>query len=868
MQQLTRLSVHASGVVLATAFALSVFAGYLSLTQLGFTSDTTGLIEQDKPFRVHYDEFKEAFPQLVQTILLVVDAEDPAALEETSKALINTLNREPELFPVVFLAEEHPFFKQNGLLFLEIEELEEIVEKLAEAQPALTTIAADPSLIGLLKLFDLGLDALEEENDIPPGFTRLATEIARTARAVEQNSVPSLQWTNTLLAANDAKFRNIIVIQPRLDLASSSAGRAAVKRLRNIAASPPFSNDPRITIRTTGRVALSYDELEAVREGVELAGVVSLLFLAVVLSVFLRSPKLILANFLTLIAGLIWTLGFAAITVGHLNMLSAAFAVLFVGLGIDHAIHFSLRFSEAIKKGVSREKAIEETSNSLIEPLALCSLSSAIGFSSFLPTDYQGLAELGIIAAGGMGFAFLATITVLPAAIIKLNVTRVPQSLSVQPSWLVTMVEKNHRAILLGATSVLCISLVPASQIKFDFSTLAIKDRQSESVSTLIDLQRSGDVTDYTSSIVVKDQTAAMTMAAKLESLPGVSEVETLDSLVPNNQEIKLELVGEAVDFLWPVFRNIGQSSNQQSTSTNEYSVQEAVSAFNKRVLLTDPEGSEFASSLHTLSDALARITASSRAQEEFQSLEDAIVPAMTRQLERLALSLSAEQVSMNDIPIALQQQFVATDGRVRVVVKPREEIVGVESLNRFVDTVSEVAPRATGRPAVEAGVGRIVTRSLYEAASYAIGAVFIILLFIFRSPRYALLVMIPLAFSASFTVATASLIGLSFNFANVIVLPLIFGLGVDSGIHFVTRRQNEASIAATLESSTPRAVGLSALTTIGAFSSLSLSPHAGTASMGILLTISLFWIVIGTVVILPALLKWQEEKLVAKSVA
>jgi len=864
---IAKLSTRMPGAVLLVALLFTVLSGYLAVTKLGFTSDTTGLIEQDEPFRVHYDAFKIAFPQLVQTILLVVDADDPATLDETSEGLIAALRREPELFPSVFLAEQDPFFKRNGLLFLDIEELEQVVEKLAEAQPALTTIAANPSLTGLLRLFELGLDALEDGNDIPPGFAKLADEIALTAQATQRGAVPALQWTNTLLAADDAKFRHVILVQPRLDLSSSSAGRAAVKRIRTIASSPPFAGDPRITIRTTGRVALSYDELKAVQEGVELAGVISLFFVAIVLGFFLRSIKLIVANFLTLIVGLIWTLGFAALAIGHLNMLSAAFAVLFIGLGIDHAIHFSMRYSEALAKGVDSTDAIGLTASGLVGPLTLCSISSAIGFASFLPTDYKGLAELGVIAAGGMGFALLATMTVLPAAIIKTNISNLPTMAAGRGGKLTQFVDRFHKVILMCTAVALVLAIVPASQMKFDFSTLAIKDRSSESVSTLIDLQESGDATDYTANIIAS-RASAEALAEELKNLAAVSDVETPNSLVPKDQDIKLDIIGEAADFLWTVFRYETENLHEQRSGDDIVAFRQVVADFNDHLSRSGDGDSSFERSLHDLSVSLSQILDGVDAQAEIVQLEDAIIPAMTSQLERLTLSLSAEEIAFRDIPEPLRQQFVAVDGRARIVAKPESAIVDVTSLNAFIDAVHQIAPDATGRPAVEAGVGRIVTRSLFEAALYAICAIFILLALTFRSPQTPILIIVPLVCATAFTVATASFIGLTFNFANVIVLPLIFGLGVDSGIHLVTRRREEKSVSATLDSSTPRAVMLSAMTTIGAFASLSLSPHAGTASMGVLLTISLFWIVIGTVIILPALLKWQEGRSMTEAIA
>ncbi len=862
---LAELSIRKPGTTLLVALLVTVFSGYLAVTRLGFTSDTTGLIKQDEPFRVHYDAFKLAFPQLVQTILLVVDADDPATLEETSENLIAVLQQEPELFPSVYLPEQDPFFKRNGLLFLDVDELEQVVEKLAEAQPALTTISENPSLTGLLRLFELGLDALDEGNDIPPGLAKLADEIATTAQATQKGTVPALQWTNTLLAADDAKFRHIILVQPRLDLNSSSAGRAAVSRIRTIASNPPFGTDPRVTIRATGRVALSYDELKAVQEGVEIAGFVSLVFVALVLGFFLRSIKLIAANFLTLIVGLVWTLGFAALAIGHLNMLSAAFAVLFIGLGIDHAIHFSMRYAEALADGVDCTEAVNRSVSGLVEPLALCSISSAIGFASFLPTDYMGLAELGIIAAGGMGFALLATMTVLPAAIIKMKVSSLPTVAAGHEANLTQFVDRHHRVILACTAVALVFSIFPAAQMKFDFSTLAIKDRSSESVSTLIDLQENGDATDYTANIIAP-RASAEALAAELKMLDIVSEVETPSSLVPKDQDVKLDLIGEAADFLWTLFRFRPESDREQGNGDDVIAFRQAVADFDAHLSQSGGGDSAFENSLRRLSVSLSQILEGPDAQAEILRLEDTIIPALTNQLDRLTLSLSAEEVGSRDIPEPLRQQFIAVDGRARIVAKPENPIVGVESLNSFIDGVHQIAPDATGRPAVEAGVGRIVTRSLFEAGLYAICAIFLLLALTFRSPQTPLLIILPLVCATAFTVATASLIGLTFNFANVVVLPLIFGLGVDSGIHLVTRQREETSISTTLQSSTPRAVMLSAMTTIGAFSSLALSPHAGTASMGVLLTIALFWIVVGTVLILPALLKWREERVMPEA--
>ena len=173
---------------------------------------------------------------------------------------------------------------------------------------------------------------------------------------------------------------------------------------------------------------------------------------------------------------------------------------------------------------------------------------------------------------------------------------------------------------------------------------------------------------------------------------------------------------------------------------------------------------------------------------------------------------------------------------------------------------VRSVAPEATGRALTETDVGGLVVQSFYLAGMLAFVAIAILLLVVLRSTIDALLVLAPLALAACFTIASANILGVSFNFANIIVLPLIFGLGIDSGIHFVLRRRHETTVGVVMQSSTPQAIVLSALSTIGAFSALSLSRHWGLASMGLLLTIAIIWVVFCTVIVLPALIDWRDR--------
>jgi predicted RND superfamily exporter protein len=224
-----------------------------------------------------------------------------------------------------------------------------------------------------------------------------------------------------------------------------------------------------------------------------------------------------------------------------------------------------------------------------------------------------------------------------------------------------------------------------------------------------------------------------------------------------------------------------------------------------------------------------------------------------------LRRALAARPTTLADLPPDLERRLISPDGRVLVTALPTEDISDVRAMNRFIDSVASVAPGATGRPVVEAGVGAIVVRSFRQAITIAAVAILLVVLLALRDPIETLLVLTPIAMAAVFTTATAVLIDMPFNMANVMAIPLVLGLGVDNGIHLVLRYREERCLDRLLRSSTARAIVLSGLTTLAAFGALSVSSHRGIASMGQLLTISIFYLMICTLVVLPALLAWRS---------
>jgi len=851
----TDLMVRRAWWVLVISAVAAMASLYYAATTITMNSNTSEMVADDEPFRIYGEEFEAVFPELAEAILVAVEGPDPFETEQAALTLAEALEAEPELFRDVYIPGTGPFYERNGLLYLSEEEISEAVDALAEAQPGLAKMAADPSLRGLLAMMSLGVEQVGEGEELPPAFLKMADRLSDYTDDVMAGRPPAKTPFPRVVGAGDGCDIRLVIIQPSVDFSDALSGRQAVERLHTIEQELRDTGrvQENISIRFTGDVVLSYDELTAIRGGVALAGSVSLVLLLFILGFGLRSGRLIIASYGTLLIGFCWTAAYATLAVGQLNMLSAACAVLFIGLGIDHAIHYCLRYRESASHGASNVDALKDVSSTMGGAITLCAISSALGFLSFIPTEYRGFAELGIIAGGGMIVALIATLTVLPAMLTVLKAAKQRPHLTLGELIPVDFMARHGRGL---AAMVLVVSLAAiwvAQRAEFDTSTLALKNPDAESVVTQRVLADADIVTDYTAVVLARDMAHARELKAKLEKLDVVEEVVTPENHVPEDQDFKLELVEEAADFMW--------------TALNPIRVAEPPSMAVRRVAMADlaleidglkpddlekfPELSRLTNSLHALG---------SGADDVVLELESRLASDMNEQLDRLRLALSADEIRFEELPGEVLKREMAEDGQVRVSVMPASSIHGFRELREFVDAITAEVPRAAGRPIAEVSVGRIVVDSFWMATAIAIVLISLLLYSVLRRFSDVLLVLIPLGLACSLSVATSVLMGMHFNFANVIVLPLLLGFGIDSGIHLVHRRHQEHSVSEVMHSSTPRAVTLSALTTIGSFGSLSLSEHWGVASMGILLTIAMVFIVLCTVVVLPALMVWRDR--------
>ncbi|MGF1593230.1 MAG: MMPL family transporter [Kiloniellaceae bacterium] len=844
----------------AVAGCLAAAAGllWLAVATLTINTSTNDMLSEDLAFRQNETAVEQAFPQLVDSLTVVVEAPDSLAAEAAAENLAAALRDRPEIVREVYLPQGGAFFRRSGLLYLSTAELQALADRLAGAQPLLAALQADPSLRGLADLLAEAMTAEQaaaRRGELAPVLSRLAA----TTRALAQDPNARLSWPALFADAEETAEdrRRFLVVKPLVDFASLAPMAPAVAAVEAAAVELGLTEARGYRLHFTGEALMLQDELASVESGIGLVGLLSGLLVAGVLFAGLRSWRLVVPILATLVAGLCWTAGFAALAVGQLNLISVAFAVLFIGLSVDFGIHFTLRAQERRAAGSGPETALVDAARLVGRPLLLCALSTALAFFAFLPTAYRGLSELGTIAGGGMFIALFLNLTLLPALMRLMPAP--PCALRLGP--VAAAGAALQRGAARGARGLAGIGLVLAvvaafalPQARFDDDPLNLRDPDSPSVAVLLDLLDDPRVSPYSAQVLAADLAAARDLAPRLAALPEVEAAVTLTDFLPQAQAAKLALIDQAALFLAPLF------TAPPPAPAPDAAARAAALERLRQALAAAPED------MQPAAGALLAALREHRGVSP-EALETAWLGGFEPALERLLDGLEAEsEVTLDDLPDDLLARYRAAGGagesRVLIEAIPVEDLRDPAARERFVDALQALVPDVSGAPVTIVAAGRAVVTAFAEATVLALAAIALLLLLVLRSPLDTLLVLVPLLLAALLTVAAGVVLGLPFNFANVIVLPLLLGLGVDSGIHYVMRAREAAAGAASgaapsagAVNSTPRAILLSALTTLASFGALSISGHPGTASMGQLLTIAIVMTLLCVLAFLPALL-------------
>lgn len=856
LKRIISFTAHKPFAVIAAALLLTLSSLYFAANHFEMTTDTGELISPTTEWRKNEDKVTAAFPKTVDAIVVVIDGKTPEIASGAAARLAAALNEDKKNFSSIVRPDANDFFQRHGLLFSDTPEVQATVSKLIDAQPLLGGLAYDPSLHGVANTIATAAEGAADEPD-NKAAADLALPLTRIDQAVSASlsGKPAFFSWQQLFATKGAlspPTRTLLQAYPVLNFNVLKPGEDAVDAIHIKARELGLDEAHGIRIGITGEVPLADEEFGTIEDSMGPIGAIMGAAMLLTLWFATRSAKTVFAIVVTIVAGLVMTTATGLFAAGRLNLISVAFIPLYVGLGVDFGIQVSVRFNAERRAGARVIEALERAADGVGASILLAAAAIVLALIAFLPTDYIGVAELGLIAGIGMIIALALNVTLLPALLVLLK-PPVPTAdvgyAAAAPvdRWL----ERNRKGVLWAFVIAMLASIASLPLVRFDFNPLHLRSPETPAMAQLADLLKDPDRTPNTLSVLAPDLPAAHALADKLGKLPEVRDTVTVDSFVPEDQEKKIALIQDAALLLDPAINPFDLAPVADDAGT--------VAALNKAaeqlrrlaIARPGPLGSA-AGKLAATFDRLAQASPDARAKAGAILVEPLGVT-----LDQIRLSLQPGPVTRESLPPEITRDWLTAKGEAMVTVMPAGNSTDNAVIERFSQAVRNIAPTATGMPVSTQEAAWTISRAFIEAGVIALVLVSLLLFAVLRSVREVAFTLAPVVLSGFLTLGTCVVIGQPLNFANIIAFPLLFGVGVAFHIYFVMAWRGGTGDL--LQTSLARAIVFSALATGSAFGALWISDHPGTASMGLILMISLVWTLVCALIFEPALLGKPE---------
>jgi hypothetical protein len=854
-------------------------------------TDQLALISPRHPLIALSDRL-DVFDSDGDNLTVVIEAPMPDQGLAFLHALVPRIKSDTTHFRDVFYRVDPELFKDYALLYLNTTDLLNLQKTLRKHSGMLRGLAQQPTVLAFLELINQEM-AQRIVGELFTGFlddeSSLDGSQSGKGGMNMEFLIQTLQGLSHYLAGtpnynspwesffaqghldldhegyfwNDQKDLLVFSVIPREIEGTFTGMQDALRSLRRLILETRAVY-PDVQAGVTGREALNDDQMTTVLRDMERATWISLLGILTLMISFRRSVRRPLIQMVALIVGLCWTFGCAALLVGHLNMLSAVFAPLLIGLADDFGIHWFSRFEEEERLGITdRRSVIRRVMDNSGPGILLAAVGTSLSFLAFVLTGFRGLMELGLIAGVGTFLMLFAYFTVLPALSVLFagSLKSVP-ALQETPEGRGRLLRFSPGAgrWILGGMTVLCLlSLGTAFRVSFDLNPLRLQAENAEAV-----IWEKRLVENSQRSILYSEALATTAEEAKarikaFEALPTVAVVESVFSILPEGQNEKRILLrslrGEIPDAKTDFF-NSGPQDTEKLKGILE----------RIRFKMREDQASEWGADAPTV-EQMARVRTLSG--ELIQALETSPEASMRlndyeaqfrkdvlETLDVLRKGASASSMTVGDIPKQVRDRFYAPEGDQYLIrVYPKESVWESGALSRFVESLQSVDPQVVGDPVSLYVFSSAFKRACLMAAIYALIAIFGVLCFTFRNLGLALLALVPLGVGTLWTVAIMGWVGMQFNLANGIFMPLVLAAGVEYGVIILHRWNEGGVLQGEIPFSTVKGVILAALTTTVGFGTLMLSHHRGIFSLGYVAAVGSLCVLVAAIVILPALL-------------
>ena len=881
--------------IVMVSIALAAVSVWITVKGLAFTSNPNDLLQSGARYHRLYLEYTREF-RSEEDYILVVAGPSFERNRDCVDFLAGKLRERSDLFRKIFYRIDFGDLLDRGLLFLETEQLADIEKQMAKqigssigAMGKQRTV----DLTGLLTEAAVRLDPKNlRKNKDEEGLDKFANEFVQSlevladrlegkkvlktvnfgnflAEKAEFADMQHQQAINEYIAFEDGKILLLMVPSPNLE-ASFGGHDVAIKPLRALITEAQ-AKFPGIEVGLTGEPALSEDESIASTRDTTIASIVTFILIAGLFGYSYREfsrPALAIG---VLVVAVCWTMGFTTLGVGRLNILSITFIPMILGLGIDFGIQILGRYEEELPHAPDIVTAIANTLSHTGNAILTGGTTTALAFYTMCFNQFTGLREMGLISGTGIVLCMGANLTLLPALLYLRDrkgwaTRQVPVSQQYEKHHLFDRIVLDHAgSVIVIATAITLLAVLAVPLTGFDYNLLKLQNPTLESVKferKLIDSKGSHSVIFAAS--LCKDLTEATDRAARFRQQPSVQNVLSLTEIVPRDQDRKLEIIKRIKRHLESV--HIPKSGDRIDVAENVRVIRLLSVNCEKTWKLARHWGSKgqregadefFGKLTHAMDRALAVLEKMDQAKAEtiLGAYQAQIFGELRQNLEFLKRQKVDRQITVEDLPKSMKDQFIGRSGRILLQIYPREDIWDRDPLDRFVRDLRRVDPDITGTPVQNYEYIELLKTSYEQAGLYAFGMIVFLVFLHFRSLKYSLITLLPLFLGILWTVGLMPLVGLPFNPANIVTLPLIIGIGVAYGVYAVDRYR-ESSSPALFSTSTGKAILLSALTTIFGFGTLAFATHRGISSLGLLMTLGVGLCMVTSLYVCPAVLK------------
>jgi hopanoid biosynthesis associated RND transporter like protein HpnN len=845
-----------------------------TVRHLQFDGSRDNLVGANKRYHQNFLRYRAEFTG-EDDLVTVVESEDKEKNRQFVERLGKRLEAETNLFTDVFFKGDLNLLGRKALLFLPDDTLGELEKTLKEDRPFIESFAQTTNLNSLFRLVNYRFrTAKREQNEANeslikaiPALTRIVTQANESLH--RPGSSPSPGVTALFDATDESEEQQYITFaKGRFYLATARAlsedqNGAAVERLRELVRATE-AEVPGVNAGVTGEPVLEHDEMQQSQRDSTVATVLSLAVCAFIFIYAYRETGRPIKATLCLIFGLGYTMGYTTLAVGHLNILTVTFLPMLIGLAIDFGVHLITRYEEELRKGNDVEIALRYAMVNTGLGIFTGCFTTAGAFFAMGFTDFKGIQEMGIITGGGMLICLVPMMTLLPALLLRGRQNAQdhqphPETLDrrarIERLWL------ERPGLVIGTTATLCaLCFTQFPKVYFDYNLLNMQSKGLPAVVYEKKLIDSASKSVLFGAVIAKSLDQAIHLEQKLTNLPSVSSVESMAPYLTGDPSRKLAEIGHIkqevgqIRFASPdpspvrpaelsqtlqysqgwlgLVADETQKEGEAALTEQLHSLQRAISDFRQSLNEADP------------SVIVPRLT----------SFQAALFEDIRNTFQTLRSQDNEAGLRVQDLPASFRNRFIGKSGKYLLQVYPKANVWQRKNQEVFVRELRRIDPDVTGTPVQLYEYTTLLKQSYQNAAWYSLGAIILLVLFHFRSLTCVALALLPVAIGTTWTIGLMGLLGVPFNPANIMTLPLVIGIGVTNGIHILNRFAEEQN-PSILAKSTGKAVLVSALTTIAGFGSLIPAKHQGIASLGIVMSTGVAACMIAALTFLPALL-------------